>query len=284
MYSHALLIYSYCSNKYNVKGLIGHICMEFLSACDQMARMVEDAIADLKGTPAGGETVRMGADLTPTKRIDQAAEDCVVEFLSDHPICSLLISEELGKREFPGKAGTIFLDPIDGTYNAVADIPFYALSIAFAVGGVVEQAYVRNLASGETFTAMKGNYSCCDGRPIHVSPVSRLDASAMSVYGRKFDPTRVMQLGMKIRRWRLFGASALELCYLGCGRIDGFIDLRGTLRVTDAAAGMLVCTEAGGMVTDLDGNPIRFPDEVTIGRCLIATNGVLHHKVIEYLR
>jgi myo-inositol-1(or 4)-monophosphatase len=106
----------------------------------------------------------------------------------------------------------------------------------------------------------------------------------MSVYGRKFDTTRMMQLGQKIRRWRLLGASALELCYIGCGRIDGFVDLRGTLRVTDAAAGMLVCTEAGGKVTDLDGMTIRFPEEVTIGRCLIATNGLLHHKVIEYLR
>jgi len=78
----------------------------------------------------------------------------------------------------------------------------------------------------------------------------------MSIYGRKFDPSRVMHIGQKIRRWRLLGASALELSYIGCGRIDGFIDIRGTLRVTDAAAGMLICTEAGGMVSDLDGMPI----------------------------
>lgn len=258
--------------------------MEFLTACKEMAHAVEDAIADLKGNPAGGETLGMGADLTPTKRIDQAAEDCIVEYLSRDPICSLLISEELGKKGFSGEPGTIFLDPIDGTYNAIAGIPFYALSIAYAVEGEVQQAFVRNLANGETFTACRGKFSHCDGRPIRVSSVSQLDASAMSVYGRKFDPSRVMQLGMKIRRWRLLGASALELCYIGAGRIDGFIDLRGTLRVTDAAAGMLICSEAGGKVTDLDGNPIRFPDEVTIGRCLIATNGRLHHKVIEYLR
>ena len=94
----------------------------------------------------------------------------------------------------------------------------------------------------------------------------------------------MMQLGHKIRRWRLLGASALELCYIGAGRIDGFVDLRGTLRVTDAAAGMLVCTEAGGKVSDLNGDPLNFPEEVTVGRCIIATNGVLHHKVIEYLR
>ena len=258
--------------------------MDFLSACDEMAQQVEESIRTLIGTQKGGEIVKMGADLTPTKKIDQVAEDCILKFLRENPICSLLISEEAGKVRFESREGTIFLDPIDGTFNAVTGIPFYALSIAYAHDGVVRQAFVRNLASGETFTAIKGEFSHCDGKPIRVSKISHLDECAMSVYGRKFDPTRVMQLGQKIRRWRLLGASALELCYVGCGRIDGFIDLRGTLRVTDAAAGMLVCTEAGGKVTDMNGEPVRFPDEVTIGRCLVATNGALHHKVIEYLR
>jgi myo-inositol-1(or 4)-monophosphatase len=258
--------------------------VEFLSACNQMAELVELGIRDLVGTPMGGETVKMGADLTPTKKIDQVAEDCIITYLQEHPLCSLLVSEEAGKMELGGDSGTIFLDPVDGTFNAVTGIPFYALSIAYAEKGVIRQAFVRNLASGETFTAIKGKYARCDGKSIHVSDVSRLDQCAMSVYGRKFDTTRMMELGQKIRRWRLLGASALELCYIGCGRIDGFVDLRGTLRVTDAAAGMLICAEAGGKVTDLEGKSIRFPNEVTIGRCLVATNGVLHHKVIEYLR
>src|SRR5512138_2213418 len=258
--------------------------MDFFSACDQMADLVEESIRGLVGTPEGGETVRMGADLTPTKKIDQVAEDAVLAFLKEHPICSLLISEEAGKVPIDGEKGTIFLDPVDGTFNAVTGIPFYALSIAYAEGGYTQRAYVRNLASGETFTAERGASARCDGRPIHASNVANLDECAMSVYGRKFDPGRVMQLGQKIRRWRLLGASALELCYIGAGRIDGFIDLRGTLRVTDAAAGMLVCAEAGGRVTDLNGHVIRFPNEVTVGRCLVATNGPLHHKVIEYLR
>ena len=258
--------------------------MDFFSACDQMGNLVEESIRGLVGTPEGGETVRMGADLTPTKKIDLVAEDCVLAFLKEYPLCSLLISEEAGKVAFDGERGTIFLDPVDGTFNAVAGIPFYALSIAYAEGGYIQKAYVRNLASGETFTAEKGSFARCDHNPISVSAVSNLDECAMSVYGRKFDPTRVMQLGQKIRRWRLLGASALELCYIGAGRIDGFIDLRGTLRVTDAAAGMLVCSEAGGRVSDLNGHVIRFPNEVTVGRCLVATNGVLHHKVVEYLR
>jgi myo-inositol-1(or 4)-monophosphatase len=258
--------------------------MDFFTACDEMGRLVTESIRDLVGTQEGGETVCMGADLTPTKKIDQVAEDCVLAYVKEHRLCSLLISEEAGKVPLGGERGTIFLDPVDGTFNAITNIPFYALSIAYAEGGYTQKAFVRNLASGETFTAEKGKFARCNDRPIHASSVCNLDECAMSVYGRKFDPARVMQLGQKIRRWRLLGASALELCYIGAGRIDGFIDLRGTLRVTDAAAGMLVCSEAGGRVTDLNGHVIRFPNEVTVGRCLVATNGVLHHKVIEYLR
>jgi myo-inositol-1(or 4)-monophosphatase len=258
--------------------------MDFFIACDRIAELVNTAISPYTGVPSGGEVVRMGADLTPTKKIDQVAEDVVVRFLQENALCGLLISEEAGIVKFPEGRGTIFLDPVDGTFNAVAGIPFYALSLAYAEEGIVTKAFVRNLATGETFTAEKGKFASCNGKPIRVSKVSALDECAISVYGRKFDPTCVMLLGQKIRRWRLLGASALELCYVGAGRLDAFIDLRGTLRVTDAAAGMLVCSEAGGIVTDLNGGKINFPDDVTVGRSLIATNGVIHHKVIEYLR
>lgn len=258
--------------------------MDFLTCCNEMADAVAEAITPLVGTPEGGRKTGMGADGTPTQRIDQVAESCILAYLGDHPLARTLISEEAGRVEMDGDEGTLFLDPIDGTYNAVTGIPFYALSIAYARDGVVRNAYVRDLAGGETFSAEKGKKAFLDGRQITVSETSSLEKSALSMYGRKFNPGRVLNLGQKIRRWRLLGASALELCYIGCGRIDGFIDLRGTLRVTDAAAGMLVCTEAGGTVSDLEGKPLIFPDEVTIGKCMVATNGVMHRKIIEYLR
>jgi myo-inositol-1(or 4)-monophosphatase len=261
-----------------------HASLEFLASCEEMAQAVADAIVPLVGNPDAGRTTGMGADGTPTKLIDQLAEDCIVDYLKEHPICSMLVSEEAGKMEFGGEPGTIFLDPVDGTYNAVAGIPFFALSIALAREDGIEAAFVRDLASRETFTALKGEGAFLNGRPVHVSAVNRLDQSALSMYGRKFNPGRMLTLGQKVRRWRLLGASALELSYIGCGRIDGFIDLRGTLRVTDAAAGMLICTEAGGRVSDLDGSPLEFPVEVTVGRCLVATNGLMHEKIIEYLR
>jgi myo-inositol-1(or 4)-monophosphatase len=258
--------------------------MNFITCCEEVTKEIEDLVEDLIGTPDAGTFIKIGADGTPTHRIDQLVEDRIIEYLESHSVCKTLISEEIGKKDIGGERGTVFLDPIDGTYNALNGIPFYALSIAYAEGGVVQEGFVRDLAHGETFSARRGCGAFYEGVPIRVSRTSSLETSAMSIYGRKFNPATVMQLGMKVRRWRLLGASALELCYVGCGRIDGFIDLRGTLRVTDAAAGMLVCEEAGGRVTDVDGRNIFFPDEVTVGRCLIATNGALHHKVIEYLR
>jgi myo-inositol-1(or 4)-monophosphatase len=258
--------------------------MEFLAGCEEMARAVEDIVRDMLAGREGGRFVRMGADGTPTREIDQAAEDSVVDYVTSHALCRTLVSEECGRRDIGGEKGTIFLDPVDGTHNALSGIPFYALSIAYAEDGMVQQGYVRDLAHRETFTARKGKGAFLDGRPTRVSRTALLEESAMSVYGRKFNPGPVLHLGQKIRRWRLLGASALELCYVGAGRLDGFIDLRATLRVTDAAAGMLVCEEAGGKVSDLEGGRIRFPDEVTVGKCLIASNGTLHGKVIEYLR
>ena len=259
--------------------------MEFLARCEEMARAVEDIVRDMVARPEGARVVRTGASGTPTRRIDQAAEDFLIEYIGTHALCRTLVSEECGKREnMGGERGTIFLDPVDGTHNALSGIPFYALSIAYAEEGTVQQGFVRDLAHHETFTAERGKGAFRDGQTIRVSRTTLLEESAMSVYGRKFNPAPVLFLGQKIRRWRLLGASALELCYVGSGRLDGFIDLRATLRVTDAAAGMLVCEEAGGKVSDLDGRGIRFPDEVTVGKCLVASNGTLHGKVIEYLR
>jgi myo-inositol-1(or 4)-monophosphatase len=258
--------------------------MEFLACCEEMARAVEDIVEDMLSKPGAGEVVRTGAAGAPTRRIDQASEDWIVEYITSRSLCRTLVSEECGRQETGGEKGTIFLDPLDGTHNALSGIPFYALSLAYAEGGTVLRGFVRDLAHHETFTAEKGRGAHLDGGPVRVSRTALLEESAMSVYGRKFNPATVLHLGQKIRRWRLLGASALELCYVASGRLDGFIDLRATLRVTDAAAGMLICEEAGGKVSDLEGRRIRFPDEVTVGKCLVASNGTLHGKVIEYLR
>ncbi len=255
-----------------------------LAACQELSIPLRAEIRDLVGTGQGGAEIRMGADQTPTEVIDDVAESLVLDHLRKAGICTRVISEEAGHVDLPGEEATIYLDPIDGTYNAVAGIPFYAISLGYATDGQMKEGYVMDLASGEEFYAVRGGGAFLDGVPVSVSKVSSLHTSAMSLYGKKFDPASIIRLGSEIRRWRLFGATALELCYVACGRIDGFIDLRNTLRITDAAAGMLICTEAGGVVSAPDGGPVSFPDDVSVGGCMVATNTVIHRKVIEYLR
>lgn len=257
--------------------------MDFQDHCNRIADGISDAIKPLRESGKGAEIVKQGADGTPTKLIDQVAEDIATEYIRENGICSKIISEEAGIIEFDGEPGTIYLDPIDGTHNAVSGNPFFSVSIAYSDGTKITEGYVRDLVSGETFYSSYGKGAYINGKKVSVSGTEDLIKSTLSIYGKKFHPETVVSIGQKIRRMRLFGASSLEICYVGCGRLDGFIDIRQTLRTTDAAAGVLFCTEGGGRVTDISGKPVVFPENVTEGRSLVATNGYIHDKVLEYL-
>ena len=113
-----------------------------------------------------------------------------------------------------------------------------------------------------------------------MSDVDTLDTATLSLYGKKNHVEPVMQIAGKARRWRHMGASALELAYIGCGRIDAFVDMRGTLRYTDAAAGILICEEAGGRAVSARGDTIAFSEDVRKGSALIATNGLLQDEIV----
>ncbi|MDD3573568.1 bifunctional fructose-bisphosphatase/inositol-phosphate phosphatase [Methanospirillum sp.] len=258
--------------------------MDFYQTSHSIFKAIQKTITPLVGTPEAGIITGNGADGTPTKYIDKVAEDIAVSHIKEENLCHLLISEEAGKVEMGGDTGTIFLDPVDGTYNALMDIPFFAVSLAYVKDEKLIEGFVGNLSNGDIFSAKYGKGSFMNGKPLKVSDISNLQASAMSIYGKHFQYDRVIHLIRKIRRFRQFGASALELSYVGAGKIDGFVDLRRTLRATDAAAGILILAEAGGIVSDRDGNPLKLPDEVNIGNCLVGTNALLHKKVVEYLR
>ena len=257
--------------------------MNFQDHCNRIADDVFETIKPLRDSEKGAEVVKQGADGTPTKLIDEAAEDIAIEYIRENGLCSKIISEEAGIIEFDGKPGTIYLDPIDGTHNAITGNPFFSISIAYSDGRRVTKGYVQDLVSRETFYSSYGKGAYINGKKVSVSKTEALEKSTLSIYGKKFHPETIVSIGQKIRRMRLFGASSLEICYVGCGRLDGFIDIRQTLRTTDAAAGVLFCTEGGGRVTDISGRTVEFPENVTEGRTLVATNGYIHGKVLEYL-
>ena len=109
--------------------------MDFYQTSNSIFTEIRRAVTPLVGTPEAGVTTGTGADGTPTKYIDKIAEDIAISHIKEENICHLLISEEAGKVEMGGDSGTIFLDPVDGTYNALMNIPFFAVSLCAAVRG-----------------------------------------------------------------------------------------------------------------------------------------------------
>ncbi|WP_048183324.1 bifunctional fructose-bisphosphatase/inositol-phosphate phosphatase [Methanosarcina siciliae] len=260
--------------------------LNFLKLCREAYRAAYDATCDLVGTDSASSFVCMGADGTPTTGIDLAAEDAIVEVLKADGRPMRILSEELGELII-GKSPefSVVLDPLDGTYNASAGIPFYSVSIAFASHDLSDLrfGYVRNLAFREEYYAEAGKGSYLNGNRIETSANSELKDLCVSIYGYRQNVERTRRIYSNIRRVRLFGSVALELCYVASGRLDAFVDVRKALRVTDVAAGQLILEEAGGLVTDGYGKTLRLPDNVTARVEMVASNGHVQKKLLSLL-
>lgn len=249
-------------------------------------KAASDSISDLTGTEAAGTVVCMGADGTPTAKIDIAAEDAIVEVLKADGRSMRIISEELGERTLGHSPEfSVVIDPLDGTYNASAGIPFYNVSIAFATLDLsaVRFGFVSNLAFCEEYYAEAGKGAFLNGKKTKPSRTSELRELCVSVYGYRHNVERTRRIYKNVRRVRLFGSVALELCYVASGKLDALVDVRGALRVTDVAAGQLIIKEAGGLVTDGEGNSLKLPESVTSRVEIVASNGRAHERLLKLL-
>lgn len=258
----------------------------FLKLSREAFKAASDSICDLAGTDEAYSFVCMGADGTPTSRIDLAAEDAIFEVLKSDGRSMRIISEEMG--EFilgDSPEFSIVLDPIDGTYNSSVGIPFYSVSLAVTSFDLSDLrfGYVSNLALCEEYYAEAGKGAYLNGKKIKASLNSDLRELCVSAYGYRQNLDRTRQIYKNVRRVRLFGSVALELCYVASGRLDALVDVRNALRVTDVAAGELILAEAGGLVTDGYGNPLRLPANVIARVEMVASNGCVHEKLLELL-
>lgn len=192
--------------------------------------------------------------------VDKAAEAAIVEVLREAYPEHGILAEESGQSAGPGQSDFQWIiDPIDGTTNFIHGLPQYAISIALARRGVVEQAVVFDPNRNELFTATKGSGAFLNDRRIRVSKRTKLQDALV---GTGF-PYRVFEhvdtylavfkeLTEKTSGLRRPGAASLDLCYVGCGRYDAFWEFG--LAPWDMAAGALVVAEAGGYVSDLNGD------------------------------
>lgn len=256
----------------------------FLGLSNRIADAVYERIKDVVGTSDAEDVVYMGADGTPTKMIDDISEKVILELLGKEGRSVRVLSEECGEKvigDLPEY--TIIVDPIDGTYNASFGIPFYSISLAIATDGPQDVCfgYVRNLATGDVFYSERGKGAFLNNQRIQISKRSEINRLCISVYGYRPHIEATAILCRNVRRIRVLGSVALELCYVAAGKLDAFVDVRGSLRLTDVAAGKLIVEEAGGKVTDSCGAPLELEDSILNKVYMVASNGYAHKKILE---
>lgn len=188
--------------------------------------------------------------------LDRASEEMITRtILGARPDDSILGEE--GGTNGPGTSGVRWVvDPLDGTTNYLYGLPAWVVSIAAEVDGEVVAGVVRDAVHDETFSAVRGEGSWCNGRPLRlVGPPSLELALVGTGFGydaavRASQGRQVAGVLPHVRDIRRAGAAALDLCWVAAGRLDAYYE-RG-LQPWDWAAGMLVASEAGAEVAVLD--------------------------------
>jgi myo-inositol-1(or 4)-monophosphatase len=191
--------------------------------------------------------------------VDQAAEAAVIETLLTAYPGHAILAEESGRQHGAKHSEYLWIiDPLDGTTNFIHGFPVYAVSIALAFRGKVEQAVVFDPTRNDLFYASKGRGAFLNDRRLRVSKRIRLAESLIGTgfpfrkgdnfhrYVEMFE--QVMQHCAGVRRP---GAAALDLCYVAAGWYDGFFETG--LNPWDVAAGSLLITEAGGLIGNFTG-------------------------------
>jgi len=189
-----------------------------------------------------------------------------------------ILTEESG--EIHGSEFRWVIDPIDGTTTFLHEMPFFSISIATEKAGQTILAAVNAPVLDELFEAEKNHGAYLNGIPIKVSPRSKLGESVLCTgfaclrAGWKHNNLAyVNRLLPELQDMHRHGSAALDLCYVACGRLEGFWELH--LNHYDVAAGFLILTEAGGRITDFTGGTRGFYDEI------LSTNGLIHDDIIR---
>ena len=216
--------------------------------------------------------------------VDKTSEREITATIARRLPGASMLGEELTPTALAGKGIVVIADPLDGTTNFLHGYPEYSVSIAIARDGEVCAGTVVNVARDEEFTARRGAGAFMNGRPIRVSSL-REPSRALIGTGFPFKsleklPAYVEQFSLVMRGTagiRRAGSAALDLSNVACGRFDAFWEL--TLAPWDVAAGLLMVREAGGIVTDLDGNPAT----VEAG-AFVAGNPAMHAWLLQTVR
>lgn len=217
---------------------------------------------------------------------DRHSEKLIHKIITDAYPDDRFLAEEGTKSKFAKQGAselTWVVDPLDGTTNYAHRFPIFCVSIAIVKEDIPQIGCIYNPTLNECFTAQKGKGAFLNGKPVRVSTTENLNDSLLATgfpYDiRESDDDNLDNFAMfykKAQAVRRAGSAALDLAYLACGRFDGFWEFK--LFAWDIAAGIVIVKEAGGRVSQFNGEPVDiFKGEI------LASNGLIHSQMQELL-
>lgn len=213
--------------------------------------------------------------------IDVYMENEIISFISktypNHSIYSEEIGDDTKNSEYQW-----LVDPIDGTINFASGIPLFATSIALRKNGDTILGVILDYSQNDIYYCIKGKGAFCNGNKIHVSTNDVLKNSIISFcltsHYNEEHIKKVLnieeKLASKVRGLRLIVSAAIELAWCASGKIDGCLNVKPSIGLS-SAAGKLLVQEAGGKVTNLNGEQRKNIDT------MLVSNGLIHNEIVS---
>ncbi len=214
---------------------------------------------------------------------DHRAQALIVSMIQrEYPHHQILSEEQLTQPKSTNSEYKWIIDPLDGTMNFVHSYPLFCVSIALEKAGEVVLGVAYSPIIDELFVAQKGKGAFLNGKRIRVSQTRKLSESLLAtgfpnLAGIHENVKHFLNFINKAQGIRRDGSAVLDLCYLACGRFDGFWELY--LKPWDVAAGSLIIKEAGGVITNFEGEAFNIYGDETL-----ASNGLIHGEMVEVLK
>ena len=209
-----------------------------IKACDKASKVIIRDFGELENL----QVSKKGPKDFVTKT-DKRVEKILIEELSKSKKNYSFITEETGKILNKNKDIFWIIDPIDGTTNFLHGVPHFAISVALQIDGEINTGLIADPIKNEIFYAEKNNGSYVNNNRVRVSNKSNLDEC---LFASNNNGIKLVHPKLNLRNT---GCAALDLAYVGCGRLDGYF--HDKINIWDIAAGKIIIEEAGGKVNDI---------------------------------
>lgn len=240
-----------------------------------------------RGQEKGFSLDRKSTSIDLVTEYDQMAEELIVGQLKKaFPTHGIVAEEGSSKKPTSDEEFRWYIDPLDGTNNFAHKIPHFAVSMGLFKGSEPHLGIVLDPMRDQLFWAQRGAGAFMNGESISVTSETTVEQSILASgfpYDRHTDEVdNIAQMGVFLKKcqgFRRFGACALDLASVACGRYDGFWEFK--LSSWDLAAGVLLVMEAGGRVTRIDGGPLGY---LTQKNHIVVSNGHIHQEMLDTLK